>query len=217
MEMDEPMGYTLLEWKKRYAERSDMSTHVTHLTRNGAVNGEPANAIQVLFAILKKKRLIGSTTESGFIAGSTPAVCFQDAPPSSLCQNVYYEQKYRETNQTAKIRYLGIGLMFEKQFAFNKGARPVIYDRKNTAKEYLPPEEWWRIVHMDLANPASVIDWSHEREWRCPNDFTFEHEDVRVVLTNKKAYHTFLEMCSADADKIHHKIAGIAVLDMLLR
>ena len=49
--------------------------------------------------------------------------------------------------------------------------RPVIYDKTISAKKYLPENEWWRIVNLDLSDEDRFIDWTHEREWRVPNDF----------------------------------------------
>lgn len=211
------MKYTRKDWSNRYAERSDLTTFLTHLTKNGSVDGRPAQVYDVLFAILKQKCIIGSTTQKGFIVGNTPAVCFQDSPLASLVQNIYFEQKFRAVKKDAKIRYLPFGLMFEKDYAFKKGARPVFYEQTEDSKSILPSTEWWRIVNMDLENSESIVDWTHEREWRCPNDFLFEYEDVRVVLSNANGYQRFIELCEKDGSKIHHKIAGIIVLDSVLR
>lgn len=64
------------EWKKRIARRSDMTCSLVHLTKDAVIGGEKVNAIDVLIKILKERKLVGSTTESGFIVGSRKAVCF---------------------------------------------------------------------------------------------------------------------------------------------
>lgn len=91
------------------AERSDLSTMAIHLTREGIVDGAPMNDVGILLKILLEQRILGSTTETGFIVGDQPAVCFQDTPPQFLAQNVWYEEKYREQNPSAKVRYRPLG------------------------------------------------------------------------------------------------------------
>ena len=147
--------------------------------------------MDILIKILKEKTIIGSTTESGFICGDTPAVCFQDSPLYHLTQNIYYEQKMRQAKEYEKIRYLGIGLMFMKTYVFKKGGRPVIYEQTDVAKKILPKSEYWRIVNYDLNDYNKIIDWTHEREWRIKNNFEFELKDVTVVLPNPKDVKTF--------------------------
>lgn len=67
----------------------------------------------------------------------------------SIAENLQYEEALRkEENQ--KIRYLGFGIRFQKDFIYRQGGRPVIYDDKDEAKKYLPTNEWWRIVKLDL-------------------------------------------------------------------
>lgn len=67
----------LKEWKKRIAERNDITSYFIHLTKpygNGIVK---MNTHEVLIKILKEKILIGSITQSGFVVGDRKAVCFQ--------------------------------------------------------------------------------------------------------------------------------------------
>ena len=114
------MGYTEKQWRRRLAERSDLSSHVVHLTRNA---GTQKNGLSVLLKILNDGVLQGSDTELGFICGSRKAVCFQDDPLTGVCQNVFYEQKYREANKDCKTRYLAVGLAFPP--TTSKVVRPV--------------------------------------------------------------------------------------------
>ena len=174
------MAYTKLDWQKRVSERIDLSAHLIHLTRKT----DSENTDIVLYNILKSRKLIGSSTKSGFIIGLEKAVCFQDMPIYSICQNILFEQKMRESNPNLKLRYQPIGLAFKKDYVFKKGGRPVIYDEPARAKLYLKKDEWWRIVNMDLSNDENIIDWSHEREWRVKGDFYFELNEV-TILVNK--------------------------------
>jgi|LGVF01.1.fsa_nt_gb hypothetical protein len=209
-----PVKYDEKKWIKRYAERSDIGTQVVHLTRNQDGVGD---SIEVLIKILKEQKLRGSTTESGFIVGDRRAVCFQDTPIVSLCQNLYYEQKLRSSCKDAKTRYLPNGLAFPKGYAFRKGARPVIYDKTDDAKKYLPPKQWWRIVNFDLGDRYRIVDWTHEREWRAPDDFDFDLCEALVLVSNKDAYRIFLKKVKSLGDNFMEKLSGIIVLKSIFR
>src|SRR5262245_45208305 len=111
--MEGGMKYSSEERWKRLAERSDIKSSVVHLTRE-LPGGTSQSVIEVLFQILKDRRIRGSTTKSGFIVGDRPAVCFQDAPLSSIVQNLYYEKKLRDAKAATKPRYRGYGLLFDK-------------------------------------------------------------------------------------------------------
>ena len=93
-------------WNNRYAERSDLTTSLVHLTKSVADGNKKKDAFRVLFEILEAGKLLGSTTDSGFIVGDTPAVCLQDAPLQAVCQNCWFEEKWRKKNAWAKIRYI---------------------------------------------------------------------------------------------------------------
>lgn len=206
------MGYSQEEWRNRLSERSDLSTSLTHLTRQGTSK----NLLEQIFKILGEKKLIGSTTSSGFIVGKTPAVCFQDAPLNAIGQNVWFEQKFRKDNPSAKTRYLGAGFVFKKNDAFKKGARPVFYEETKVAKGLLPENEWWRIVNFNLSNNESIIDWTHEREWRCPDEFKFAISEVTLLITNKNMYQKFIQECEVRGVDYHKKIRGIINISELV-
>lgn len=206
------MGYTQENWKARIAQRSDLTTGLVHLTRDqGKTSG-----LDILLKILIERKLNGSDPTTGFIVGNNRAVCFQEAPIYSLAQNIYTEQEYRKENEKAKTRYLGFGLRFTKRFIYKKRGRPVIYDKTQDAKTYLPKSEWWRIVNFDLNDEKAIIDWSHEREWRVPGDLTFALSDVSVILPNDRAYRKFVEKCEEKKEeKILSSVNGIVQLGMI--
>ncbi|WP_339267710.1 DUF2971 domain-containing protein [Paenibacillus sp. FSL W8-0187] len=188
--------------------RSDMSTYVFHLTKKT----KTMSASEVLLKILNDKKLIGSTTDSGFIVGDSPAVCFQDVPVHALCQNTLYEQNYRE-DLGGKIRYQPVGIGFKKKTIFHKGGRPVIYESSIKAKKFLPEEEWWRIVDFHLGNAENITDWTHEREWRVKGDMTFKLSDVVVLLSKGTSYKRFMKNANS---QLLEEIDGIVVLDPVL-
>jgi len=206
------MSYDLDAWRKRIAERTDFSTQVVHLTRGR----RGASLPKVLYEIFSSELIKGSTSASGFICGNRPAVCFQDSPLVSICQNVYYEQKYRSKNPNAKTRYCAAGLAFPKPYMFREGARPVIYDRTSDAKAYLPQEQWWRIVNFDLGNDDSFIDWTHEREWRIPGDFNFDLSEATLLFVKEETYRTFNKLCLSNGKDYTNLVKGVVVMENIL-
>lgn len=202
------MGYTFKKWQKRIRTRSDISANLTHFTRET----EDKTALDILIQILTEKKIKGSTTETGFIVGDQSAVCFQESPLYSLTQNLLHEQ-YMHTEIDSKIRYKGFGLSFSKKLLFNKGARPVIYEKTEIAKDMLDENDYWRIVSLDLSDKDNIIDWTHEREWRMKGDLTFKLEDAYVYLVNKTIYQNFVK--SVDKELLE-KLKGIVVLDPVL-
>ncbi len=206
------MAYTKDDWKKRIAERSDMSTSLIHLTRE---NSEQT-IVDILYSILKDKKIKGSTTSSGFIVGNEKVVCFQDAPLYSICQNTFFEQKKREKDVNYKLRYKAFGLLFDKQFMYNKGSRPVIYEKTEIAKTFLLPSEYWRIVNFNLENDISIIDWTHEREWRIKGDFEFELSDVTIIVPRQSHIKELISKFKDDGIDLMNEIKGIVTLEHLL-
>ena len=185
----------ILEWKERISRRSDFTSGLVHLTKGNTIDGECFSSLDILMKVLKERKLIGSTTASGYICGSIPAVCFQDIPLFSIAENILYEQKLKKEKKASVTRYSGFGLRFSKEFIFRKGGRPVIYDIKKDAKKYLDGENYWRIVNFDLSDDKNFIDWTHEREWRIPGDLEFKLSDVEVLVHNTQSYKKFIKKC----------------------
>lgn len=203
------MAYTKKEWRRRIADRSDLFSGLVHLTRKT----DEFPVVSVMLKILLEKKVIGSSTESGFICGKRRAVCFQDAPLYSICQNVFFEQLRQENDANYKLRYLAFGVAFPKYYLFNKGARPVIYEKTDVAKAMLPPEEWWRIVRLDLSDDSNFIDWTHEREWRLPGDLEFDLSQVTLVcINNKQVKYIAKEYKKETGDELRDLIRGVVTL-----
>lgn len=208
------MGYDVERWKNRMSQRSDMTGFLTHLTRaaldtNGKVTMDTTD---VLLKILREQKINGSTTASGFIVGPDKAVCFQDAPLYGITQNVLHEQTQRK-DLGGKIRYRASGLLFTKLDLFRAGARPVIYEKTEVAKEFLHKDEWYKIVNLDFSDNEKIIDWTHEREWRIKGDFYFNLSQATVLLPNKIAYKKFVENTD---DTILSEIAGIVTMNNII-
>jgi hypothetical protein len=209
------MAYTKADWVKRVRGRVDYSARLTHLTRSSDVDGGKGDALDVLIQILRDRRLKASTTNSGFIVGPQAAVCFQDAPLYSVCENINFEIELKAAKKLRKIRYEPYGLAFLKPYVFGKGGRPVIYDKTEDAKEYLPEGQWWRIVNYDLSNEDRYIDWTHEREWRVPGDMDFDLDQVTVLLPNAKKFQQFYKRSKIDGEDISNEVACVVPLGVI--
>ena len=208
------MAYSYDQWKERVTQRTDLSSSLVHLTRSATIDGKEHSAVDVLIKILKEGKLIGSNPRRGFITGNRSAVCFQDAPLSSIAENIAFEKKHYE----GRNRYSGCGLIFSKYFVHAKGGRPVIYDKPSEAKRYITDQnEHWRIVSFDLSDTKNMVDWMHEREWRLPGDMTFDLKNTAVLIDKKDSYREFIEKCSELKEpKILESVCGLVVLSGLL-
>jgi hypothetical protein len=202
------MAYKFQDWKTRHRQRADLTVLITHLTREAVIDGAKRSAVEILAKIISERRIIGSTWQTGgFIAGNRSAVCFQAAPLLGLAENIRYEQQLSSDGD--KVRYTGVGIAFNKHYAFVKGARPVIYERTDVAKQMLPSAEWWRIVNLNLSDPKSLVDWTHEREWRSPDDFSFELKRAVLIVHGTPEYRELLERISPDDLRL---VQGVTVL-----
>lgn len=209
----------ITQWMERISHRTDLSAGIVHLTK---ANDE-MNALNVLMKILEERTICGSTnrvvggTKRGFICGDNPVVCFQDVPLYSLSENISHEITMRANNAAIPIRYSAFGLRFNKRYVFKNGGRPVIYEKTEIAKQFLPNDEHWRIVRLDLDDKDSIIDWTHEREWRIKGDFHFDLKETEVLLSNRKSLKNFYSYCKKNnMIDILNDIKGIITLRSLI-
>ena len=207
------------EWGKRISHRTDISMGLVHLTKG---DGE-LSPLAVLMKILEEKTIVGSTNKivdghpRGFICGNDPVVCFQDVPLYSLSENILWEQQLHSQVPELPIRYAPFGLRFDKRYIFRKGGRPVIYEKTTAAKSFLPEDEYWRIVKLDLENDDNIIDWTHEREWRIKGDFHFELSEVEILLSDQSSLKKFYKYCKEnDMENLLNEIKGIVILKSLV-
>src|SRR6185436_13387898 len=92
--------------------RSDLSQRLIHLTRD--IGG--STGFKNFESIIATKTLKGN---NGHIRGGYKCICFTEAPISALGQILF--------NGHGEIRYSPYGFMFKKDYLFQHGARPVIY------------------------------------------------------------------------------------------
>ena len=153
------------EWSRA---RPDLSTKLVHLVKGETMD----NAFDTLLAILSERRLRGG---SGMIKGGFTCVCFTEAPVAQLALSL-------ADPQTSRFKYRPIGIMVDKAWAFESGARPAIY-QPDEEYDWLPNDIKYRHVRYD---PSNKVDFTWEREWRLrANALSFTPEDVTVVFPDR--------------------------------
>ena len=162
-----------------FNSRPDLSPYVIHLTKNTEADDE-YSAYQNLVSILRTGKIWG-TRKKGFIRGPLKAACFMDVPFQAL--------KYvltPENTDPQKPRYEPYGVIVKKTTAYKKGCRPVLYlSNAEIAALGIPKKELWRVVTFETRDEG-WISWLHEREWRCPGDFSVPTKPLAVLVRDTK-------------------------------
>jgi hypothetical protein len=143
--------------------RVDISDHLIHFTKGES----PELAFQCLRKIISERRLLGSGET---IKGRFPCVCFSEAPLAALTNGLINPESYS--------KYSPFGILVLKQWLFEKGGRPVIYQ---TDDEFASLSEYHRWRHMRYEPPS--IDFTWEREWRiCGNYLEFDIGNASIIV-----------------------------------
>lgn len=155
--------------------RPDLSPYLIHLTkkhnnRSGLIN---------LLNILEEGIIDGSDS---FVFGRRKAACFMDVPFVAL--------KHICSSGNNK-RYEPYGLIVKKTTAYRKGARPVLYLSKKERETIglgrsAARDELWRVVSLEGSNEKDIwgVNWTHEREWRSPDEFRLPPTIYAVLVRN---------------------------------
>lgn len=144
--------------------RDDLSNRLIHLAKGTYKEGH-----KTFQSILNDGKLLGS---SNMIRGKDKVICFTEAPINKIAQII-------ASTNIDNMRYRPFGVMFEKDYLFEKGARPVIYQ---TEEEYklLKQEQKYRHVRFE---PHNDIDWTWEHEWRLNSkELVLEPEHVTLIV-----------------------------------
>ncbi len=168
----------ILDWKKRLWLRSDETTQLVHLTRPRNKHG----ASYWLWKILTDKKL--KAFDSIGICPGHKCVCFQEVPIACIAEVLLAETLIDPGSK----RYSGYGIRIPKRTIFELGGRQVVYSLNK--KDVDNP---WRYSHETFRTKNNVIDWSHEREWRIPNDVDFNYTDIDVILPSVEARMNFIK------------------------
>ena len=154
----------------RLPTRRDIADTLVHLSgdRNGV------SARDALLSILSNLQINGSGKE-GFVKGTRTAACFTEVPFEVIPDVI----KHRRGGNRP---YGPFGIMVSKADAWEQGARPVLY-LPDEEGNWIPQEERWRQVRFE----PPTVDFTHEREWRSPDNFDLSQIFFRVIVPN--TYH----------------------------
>ena len=149
--------------------RPDQSAYLAHFTRGDT-------AYDSIVSILRDKTIWhGALPWTG-----RKAVCFTECPWSSLLSHA--------------SRYSPYGVGFTKPHVFAAGGGPAYYVRA----DHFDKQHWesdlftfvtpfapaYRPEHLKDGKylKGKTVDYAHEREWRVPHEFKFEHDQVQFVV-----------------------------------
>ncbi len=203
------------------SNRPDLSEYVAHFTadRPPVTHKGGGNAPPPSLSMSARERLVSILKGGKIVASDLPwksgkAVCLTECPWTSLLDH-------------AK-RYSSFAVAFAKPRIFAAGGGPVYYVRadhwkKQTWDAHLKtfatpfwPE--YRPSHLKSDDYLSgmTVDFSHEREWRVPHDFTFELDQVEFVIL--KSYEDVAQFPKELKDGIgRHKFLILDVYETIER
>lgn len=159
--------------------KPDSTHYLAHFTKDGNPVGDGRHyqgmrARDRLVSILKEKTIHSSTMPWT----NTRAVCFTESPWSSLLDH--------------SKNYSPYGIGFAKETVFNKGGNPVWYINSELyrSKRWSPDDKITGFLTPFSPRYASgerkldnkIVDYSHEREWRTLDDFSFSYGEISFVI-----------------------------------
>jgi len=148
--------------------RDDLSSKLVHLTKGGW-----EEAAVIFQTIVDEKRLRAGI---GGIKDNLRCVCFSEAPISKLSVILADRSQHGFT-------YAPFGVMLDKDWLFEKGGRPVIYQAD---EEYEQLHFKQRYRHKTY-EPAKGIDFTWEREWRLQIDeLILDPLEATLVVPNRE-------------------------------
>jgi hypothetical protein len=162
---------TSIDKIKPYMLRDDVSCKLVHLVRDPQNGCEFTTAEDAFMNILNTKTLWGGT---GNIKGKFKCVCFSEAPISKIGQVLALPGIHG-------MRYKPFGIMVSKEWLYDKGGRPVIYQADS---EYDLLHDDLKYRHVKYEPP--IVDFSWEREWRIRTDeLQLDPANVTIIVPNR--------------------------------
>jgi len=196
------------QWHK-YIRRdiSPVLAHWTKPSRKETFSGEVISdytAYDILEKILLEYTLLGGT---GWIKGSFKCVCFTEAPINEMVSIFNYV--YNDLTDNT-IDYHPFGIAVKKNYLFDKGGRPVIYQTNNEYDE-LPIKLKWR---HKIYEPSNNIDFTWEREWRVLADtFQLEPYEISIFVPNAGYHQKILNNTQIDS-KFKNRIINLSTFGL---
>lgn len=178
------------------APRPDYSEYVAHFTSGAQIEGDSTRS-----TLTPRERLASILEESCIIATKKPwglggkSVAFTECPWASLLDHAHQYSPY------------GIG--FTKSQLWAAGGQPALYMRSDVLRAirdhvnesakrkvypavppvvgtfYTPYEREPGWTRLDGQEVETHIDYSHEREWRVPENLLFNSEDIRFLIVDR--------------------------------
>ena len=177
VEVMENLDYRMPEISKGLADRirlvrRDVGELLFHFTRTpeeaavswGTPGGGQMTTLSSAFNVLKKILYEGKLDGTSTWTHGQKCVCLTEAPITEF--NSVFALVAIAASKQERPRYEPYGVAVSKRWLFEKGGRPVIYDRPNMLVN-LPKEHQYRFVPYD---PAEGVDFTWEREWRIRTD-----------------------------------------------
>lgn len=150
--------------------RPDISDQLIHFTSGESTEDAFAN----LCNIVDQRRIYGGTTN---IRGGYSCVCLTEAPLNSLPGGF--------VNPAAYSRYSPFGIIIDKTYLFDLGARPVIYGSSDEFNMIPEGMRWRHMRYEPTSNPPTDFTW--EREWRLrAEELPIEPDFAGIVVPDEK-------------------------------
>lgn len=197
--------------KRMRLVRRDLGNLLFHFTRKpesdfvrverpGGYSEMTASASAVLNEILHDGALIGTNT---WTRGYN-CVCFGEAPIQEF--NSIFSLVDMAASEKERPRYEPYGIAVTKEWLFQQGGRPVIYDHPD-AFELLPEGHRYRHVPYD---PTRGIDYTWEREWRIRSEkLALDPKyTLAVVPTADEAFELVYEFAAQEVEYDKHGPTG---------
>ena len=148
--------------------RGDLSNRLVHLTRGPSY----ADAASTFEQIIGTGKLLGGT---GYIRGAYRCVCFSEAPLNVLAHSLAAAHE-------GGMRYAPFGVMVSKNWLFQQGGRPVIYE---SHEEFDLMHESQRFRHVRY-EPHLNTDHTWEREWRIrTNELILDPSETTFIVPTR--------------------------------
>ena len=164
--------------------RMDISPYLIHFTKGNDLN----DAFNNLVSIISDGAIIGS---NNLIKGGYNCVCFSEAPIDCLSNGLINSNFYS--------KYSPFGIIVNKEWLFQKGGRPVIYQTESEYDLLAETQKWRHMTYNLIEEP--IIDFTWEREWRINIDELYINPmDCGIILPNDSWADCLLSMHSRNEE-----------------
>ncbi|RQH08445.1 hypothetical protein [Paraburkholderia dinghuensis] len=204
--------------------RRDVSDLLFHFTRGleprwVEIQGRKINMGETASHVLEKILRSGELHGTSHWTYGKDTVCFTEAPIHEF--NSVFALASIASEETQRPRYEPYGVAVSKNWLYQQGGRPVIYDLPESLDQY-PDALRHRFCPYD---PVNSVDFTWEREWRVPSSALKldPNQTLVVVPTSAEAFEFVYQHASEEADidasgsafGIYHQPKWLAVsLDM---